>query len=424
MNEVIFVITSGYINAKTGASNLGDVAQGKRSLLLMRALFPSYDLSSLANSLTDKSILSGVDVRHDLPTYLGSSPSNIAEKFIFLVKLLLIVFDAVLLRLCLPALFTSRAVRIFLSEYSRASFLFIAGSGTINQKYLKRTGGLWLFTAFLARILGVPVVAVGQQVGPFNKTLVNKWLLRLAFGKALYFGCRDHESVALLQEVGIRKSIVNFSGDEGAYLPSDETDRADEIIKALDCENGFLAVHFRLDGNCLFEHHVRCYADKVNGLANALGKPVLFIPMAYHGEGDERSAINKIRRLLTVPSAIIDCEDPALLKACLQQAVGAIGVANHFVVFCASIGVPTMAIYSTSYMKQKLLGAEQAYPYIKAIDINDLGSADLPELMCAARSHVTITDKTAYQRLPADYWLWANRLEAVGIDINSQVTNP
>src|SRR5690606_34827249 len=105
-------------------------------------------------------------------------------------------------------------------------------------------------------------------------------------------------SVEVMKKMGVDESVVFFSGDEGAYLAPIDNQDAESELERMKTPDSFLAVHFRLDNNCLFSDKIEEYAQNVAYVSKSLGVPVLFIPMAYHGDNDDRNAIKKLASCL------------------------------------------------------------------------------------------------------------------------------
>ena len=60
--------------------------------------------------------------------------------------------------------------------------------------------------------------------------------------------------------------------------------------------------------------------------------------------------------------------DAPTTKAILGRAALAVGTANHFCVFAASMRTPVIGLYATAYMEQKLIGLAKIWPHrIKAL---------------------------------------------------------
>lgn len=416
-NSVIICAT-GYLTGEQSATNLGDAAQQLRAMQVLGEILPNHFVVALANSSKEKP-LSRLSYRFltGLPAYLGTSPSTAVGKAVLVTKVVWIIINAFLKRLSGKSLMLPADLMNVLDQISRSRMLFLCGSGTINQKYLTGPAGLWILTAVVARIAKTPIVLLGQQIGPWKNTPFNRVLLQMAFGSALYVGCRDEESVKLARAMGLRSDALQFSGDEGAYLLPAPWQEGRRILDELGYQPGYIAVHFRIDGNSHFYEWLKWYAEIVDRIALDIGASVLFVPMAYRGPGDDRRAISELEKFTTCQATVLDCEDPAVLKAILAFASVSIGVANHFVAFAASVGVPTIGIHSTEYMRQKLEGAAKLYQQVKSLPVGEMdpeGVAALAKAM--AKDRGTCDEMPSFTPgLPVGYWGWLDRLDEIGI---------
>jgi len=415
-DETILVQASGFISGPDAAINLGDMAQQLRAIAMLRDLFPDHPVITLANSVGDRALPISAGLDRSLTSYLGKTPTGAVGASITGFKVMSLIINAAIHRI-FGASLLRRSGRRVLKGLDACQFVFFAGSGTLNERYARGVAGLWLLNILLARILGKPIVLIGQQIGPLegkSVQIIFGWILSLTD----YLGCRDQESVAVASAIGLAVGRVAYSGDEGGYLPPTEYQEGRALLDSVGIKPGFVAMHFRLDGNCPFEPWIERYAALTDAIAQALERQVLLVPMGYRGAHDDREALRKLTASMRSSCVLLQCESPQLTKSCLAHASLAIGVANHFVVFAASVGVPCIGLHASKYMRQKLDGAAERFGLVRSYPIARIQSEDcLSEAVQLAKpiSHCEIPDPFDPE-LPEDYWDWLKVLKEAGVD--------
>lgn len=405
----IVLFASGFPMGEQRATNLGDAAQQLRALQLLREAFPGYGVVAWANSPEDAPLPGTPRFSRELAAFLRSAADGRARRRLLVAsRALRLLGGAALhrLRAPVPAWLGGGVI----DELAGSAFVLFSGAGALNQRYLRSVGGLWLLAIALARIVGVPVVLLGQQVGPFSsaplRALAGRVLRKVAF-----LGCRDDESLTVCRAMAIPRAVCRFTGDEGAYLaPAPQAD-ALRLLAAHGLAPGFFAVQLRFDANSPFEPHLAWFARVVDGVARRLDAQVALVPMAYRGAADDRAAAARLLPLLAAPAVRLECDDPALVKACLGHAAAALGVANHFVVFAASMGVPSAGVYATEYMRQKLQGAQRRMDGVVAVAAEQAPAEALAQRIAAmARDPGRCRGPARFTAVPPQgYWGWVAR---------------
>ena len=250
-----------------------------------------------------------------------------------------------------------RAGRVLQQRIRGARTVVLSGAGALNDQYMRSSIVQWFVTGLLARIYRTRLILVGQQIGPVRITGLKRFIFNAAFGHAVLIGCRDQQSVVTARELGLPANVMALTGDEGAHV---------DAVQSRATEQPYLAVHFRYDRNCLFEPHLEWYAELVESIATTAGlKVVLFSMDPGQTSGDE-SALRALAARLGSDVSIMRSSRPEVVKGWLGAADIALGVANHFLVFAASGGVPSVGIHTTAYMQQKLEGIAGTYSYVIA----------------------------------------------------------
>jgi hypothetical protein len=157
-------------------------------------------------------------------------------------------------------------------------------------------------------------------------------------------------------------------------------------------------------------------------VAKTLHKPLVFVPFSYAdaGSDSDREIHKLIAEKIDAPYFLLDLGGQAqFTKAILSTASLSIGVANHFCAFAASVGVPTVGIHGTSYMRQKLDGLKQGQQHVISLPLSELNDTEkLSErIVLHANEHAHTGLKDSYNQRPDGYWEWLDRLEEIGISI-------
>ncbi|WP_257293959.1 polysaccharide pyruvyl transferase family protein [Endozoicomonas sp. YOMI1] len=218
----------------------------------------------------------------------------------------------------------------------------------------------------------------GQQIGPV-KRVISKIIIGGALKNVDLLGVRDKKSIKEAMLLGVDSANVFYSGDEGAYL----TPSADEVAINFLMEAGvpkeFIAVHFRIDENCPFERYIDNYVGLIGKICQDLHiNNIVLIPMSYSkNDTDDLAAIKLLEKKLKQVAFILDIgPKPDLTKAILKKASFAVGLANHFCIFSLSVGTPTVGVFATEYMKQKLSGIKEAYTGFECLSVAKFTDTD------------------------------------------------
>jgi hypothetical protein len=219
----------------------------------------------------------------------------------------------------------------------------------------------------------------------------------------------------LVRDLGIDGSRSLFTGDEGFYLPPGDAQEAERHLQMLNIPVGYIAAQFRLDLNSPFREQMTDFARLYSDVAKRLGKPLVFIPFSYADNGDDCETHRLIAENIDAPHFLLDLAGNAqATKAVLSKASLAIGVANHFCAFAASVGVPTVGIHGTPYMAQKLDGLMRGRPYVMSIRVERL--SDIDRLSKAIVEHaLRYADAPRhdyYRQKPEGYGKWLTSIES------------
>lgn len=365
---------TGYRYRKTGNVNVGDNAQQEHGLKLLRQHYPHAQVVEIANSVNEETTFPEYHLDHRYVSYLVGQPGGwLSRRLGSLARGVLFMWNARRAARGRAPLFLNPLGRELLGELKQASLVFCAGSGTFFDRYMYSVGFLWSMVIVSARALGVPVVLLGQQVGAFDHA-IPRAIARFALRRASYLGVRETVSFDTAKALGVDPARLHFTGDEGWYLPPAAAAEVDPVIAGLGLEGGYLAIQMRFDGNSPFRDVASNFARTCDLLAERTGLPVLLVPFSYADRDDDRATLRELGTMLKCPWQLLDVGPRAsLTKGILSRASLAVGVANHFCVFAASVGVPTVGIHGASYMEHKLKGVERLHRHFKALGKDSLG---------------------------------------------------
>lgn len=412
-NLKALLFTSGYRYTKNNGINVGDVSQFENAVLLLREKVPGVKITAVAHSLSNACVADDVPLSRALSEYIwGSASKSVFNLASIIVRTLLLLLNASRIGNAKDAIFLSKKGQQVLDEFRNTDFLFYAGAGALNRRYMWGPGYIWLLGMFLAKRLHIPYILLGQQIGPLD-TFISKLVFRPALEGASFIGVRDHSSLELVKELGVDEKKLRYTGDEGFYLPPCDTDKVDLYLNEQGISADFIAAQFRLDMNSPFHDHITDFARLYSDISKKLGKPLVFVPFSYANNRDDRETHRLITQYVDTPYFLLDYGGNAqFTKALLSKASLAIGVANHFCAFAASVGVPTVGIHATPYMSQKLDGLMRGRDYVLSIEMTEpFDSTRLSHAIVEhAKKYSGLPRIDYYNQRPAGYDLW---LEAV-----------
>lgn len=411
----VLLFTSGYRYKKTGGTNVGDVSQFENAVLLLRENVPQVAITAVAHSLSNECVADDIPLSRSLCEYIwGNDSKSILNRVGILVRTGMVLLNARRVSKGRSTILMSNRGKKALEEFRKADFLFYAGAGALNRRYMLGPAYIWLLGMFLAQRLGIPYLLLGQQIGPLD-TWLSRAVFRSALNGARFIGVRDHSSLELLKSMGMDEPRVLYTGDEGFYLPPGDLEEAARYLADHGIPSDYIAVQFRLDSNSPFGEHIDKFAALYSEVAKRLGKALVFVPFSYASHGDDRESHRLIAAKIDVPHFLLDLDElggsAQLTKAILSKASLAVGVANHFCAFAASVGVPTVGIHATPYMSQKLDGLMHGRSYVLSVPISRLLdiSGFAQEIVGHALNCVDMPRLDYYNQRPNGYgaWLWA-----------------
>jgi polysaccharide pyruvyl transferase WcaK-like protein len=387
----ILVAASGFMYAPTSSNNLGDRAQLTRSVERLREAFPDSRFIAIANSLNDMGDFDDIDVSYSAIRYLMSPPKVPMLRLLVPVRatralrVVLLLVNARRLGRTKSPVFLSEAGHVALGEMEQGSALFMSGAGTFNDLYISGAGGLWGVLGRCMSVLGKPVVASGQQIGPlrrFSRRALVRWALR----PVDLLGVRDPRSAASALAVKVPEQRVVLTGDDAWDLAPAASATADRVLAKGKIRGPFIVAQMRFGSSVGWdEADSRTFAASLDRLSLEFGMPVVFVPCMTGRGADDRYAAACVQQHLKARSwALADELDARTTKAILGKAVLGVGTANHFCVFAASMGTPVVGVHASPYMEQKITGIAELWPK-RVVAVSKETGLDPSALLAAAR---------------------------------------
>lgn len=223
-----------------------------------------------------------------------------------------------------------------------AADLVLSGGGSLLQDVTSRlTIPYYLGVTSMAKLRGKPVAMYAQGIGPIQ-TFLGRQVTRLLANRVDLITLRDHESAALLRQLGVHRPRVEVVADAAIALGPGDPERG----RALLAQAGVTGSATPLIGVS-----VRPWkqAGFVEGLAAALdalvqetGGQVLFLPMQVP---HDLAAAEAVRQRMKQESFALN---PGWDYRQLLDAVAAldllIGLRYHALVFAAMSAVPLVGL--------------------------------------------------------------------------------
>jgi polysaccharide pyruvyl transferase WcaK-like protein/SAM-dependent methyltransferase len=394
--DLILIAASGFTYGPNSSNNLGDRAQLTRSVQRLRAAFPSSRLVAIANSLNDESDFDDLEVSYSAIRYLTSAVTipiirnHLPVPLARAVRVFLLLLNARLIRREKRPIFLSEPGRIAVREMHESAALFMSGAGAFNDLYMSGAGGFWGVLARCMHALKKPVVASGQQIGPFRR-LSRRALAKWALRPIELLGVREPLSAASALAVGLPEHRVVLTGDDAWDLAHATGAVVDAVLTQNAIPEAFIAAQVRFGPSVGWdEADSQSLALSLDQLSAEVGLPVVFVPCMTGLGADDRYSAAAVRAHLRARSWVfMEGLDAQTTKSVLGRAVLGIGTANHFCVFAASAGTSVVGLYATPYMEQKMRGLAELWPKRVAALSKDAGLN--PQTLVAAARHLLET---------------------------------
>ena len=277
-------------------------------------------------------------------------------------RIFCILLNAWILKKCGQTIFLNEEGKRLLNHLKNADLLFNVGGGNIKGGFCDR---FIIYT--ICRIFGKPVIVSGQTIGPFDKWL-GKQTAGFFLNKVDVITLRDTMSINVLEDLGVYKPIIKETADDAILLPAISTEEVKKIFLTEEIEDRHPLIGINTNAylksvlpNRYYELNKikQLLADVADRLITELGVRIVFIPMDYNADSDDRVdayAVLKLMEHKDKASVIINGYDDHTLKGIIGQMDVGIGLRYHFVVFATTIQAPTIGIYLGEYYKMKIRG--------------------------------------------------------------------
>lgn len=363
------MIASGFTYALKRSRNLGDVAQQATTISRMREALGRPEILAIANSLNDRSDMEDVAMSYHLVGYLTSPPRQsllanlFPKKAVAAFRAGLFLWNARRVRHGRSTVLLNEIGTKALQELRDADGLLVSGAGAFNDRYGDNVAAVWAIVMRSVAILGKPVVVSGQQLGPFSRFLP-RIIARWALNSAMMVGVRDPISIDVASDIGIPRELVVLTGDDAWGLKPAEKKDVLDVLERNGINRPFIAAQIRLDpATDLSNNDAPTLGRILDSLSYSMKMPVIFIRMYYAKKDDDATSAKLVCDYMkSHPTVIEEDLEPSLTKGILQQASVAIGISYHFCVFASSAGTPTIGLYRSAYMEQKVEGLTKMWP--------------------------------------------------------------
>mgnify|MGYP001563756260 CR=1 FL=1 len=258
----------------------------------------------------------------------------------------------------------------FFSQLLGTKALVFSGGGYLNSVWALTELYVKAIIIFTAKLADVPIVMSSQSIGPLTGRF-DRIIAKLAFNSVKLIGIRDIEkSRNCLQAIGVNKPQIIFTGDDSLLLHSSNESGTREIFfkEKIPADKTLIGVNIRNSanyGNGLFKE---IPAEQIAGLLDQIaahrGRHLVFLPISYNAEDDDRISAEKIQSLMTLKNrttVVSNYYSPAELKGLISSLHAAIGVSYHFLLFALSSNVPAVSLYFDDYYKFKNSGLFDLY---------------------------------------------------------------
>ena len=338
------------------ALNAGDLALLEGAVRILRGAFDHPRITVSAN-WPDESALGALGLEvvpspwHAAGVGAGGRPRW--QVHAFLVGILW----ALWLRAGLPLSWVPVGWRTTLEVFGRVD-LVAAVPG--NQFFSSGRFGwplpLIAFPAWLAHLFGLPLYVLPQSIGPFVRGR-DRWLLRMAYGRARRVYLRDLVSLRLAGALGLPAGRVRFLPDPAFDYPPAPADEALAVL----CRHGFQPGQPALGVTVLAQMPSylnqagmqACYqalAAALPRLAREHGAQVMIFVQVTGpaAQEDDRAGVREVlARIGPLPAGLHYVDEvlpPALLKACYGQMEAFLASRLHSGIFAMGMQVPSLCI--------------------------------------------------------------------------------
>lgn len=408
------VLIGGY-----GGHDIGDEAMLTTDLINLKKFIPDAEFLALSPNPEYTSKFHKVDSDWDITHYLSGfsvtqkevEPPRIAQDthelqfqaqqnifwriltfafkgFIKHLKIFGILFNAWIFKKINRTIFLNEEGKRLLNHLRGTDLLFNVGGGNIQGGFCDR------FVIYsVCKIFGKPVIVSGQTIGPFDRW-IGKKIAGFFLNKVDVITLRDIMSISVLEDLGVHKPIIKETADDAVLLPAISRAEIKKIFLTEKIEDHHPLIGINTNAYLKSIMPDRYYelnkikqalADVADCLISELGARIIFIPMDYNADSDDRVSAYEVLKLMKHKdraSIIINGYDDQTLKGIIGQLDVGIGLRYHFVVFATTMQVPTIGIYLGEYYKMKIRGILELMEQEKyALDFEKVSPEEIVDLV-------------------------------------------
>lgn len=344
-----------------GYGNTGDEAQCSATLKLLCQRYPEFQVINLTPNI-EYSKSQHPQYYHDYASrtmfFNQCRECNCFDlhtklhKIIFLLKSLLIYFNALLVRADLPVFFINSRITKFLYELKECSLFYFCGGGYLTGSTLSR---LWdgILLCRLCYLFKTPVVMSGQTIGIWG-TNFNKNYAKWGFKHVHVITVRDEEfSLKDLEQIGLKGENYFATHDDALFCDSSPE-------KQINCDN-YITLNFHYWG--MKEEEKAVYIDKIHCIINYISTTtnfdIIFIPMLVTDKFCFEDYIKKY------PNKRFKCfeydYDFKKVRKVIADSKICITMKHHPIIFAMGENVPVLSLAFSQYYIHKNEGALAQY---------------------------------------------------------------
>ena len=345
-----------------GYGNTGDEAQCAATLKLLSERYNDYQIVNLTPNIEYS--------KKQHPNYIHEYASRVLffnadrecdcfnfdnsflMKIVFLLKSMLIILNAFLVRAELPTFFINSEIAKFLYELKECSLFYFCGGGYLTGSTLSR---LWdgIVVCKACEILRTPVVMSGQTIGVWGNKF-NKIYAKWGFKKVKIITVRDEDfSLNDLKQIGL-------SGDN-YFATHDDALFCEKSTQKQVSETNYITVNFHYWGMNNTEKDV--YIDKLHKIISFITENtnfnIIFIPMHFT---DKYSFDDYIKKYPNNRFKCFDYDyDYRKIRRVIADSKICITMKHHPIIFAMGENVPVLSLALSNYYIHKNEGALAQY---------------------------------------------------------------
>lgn len=255
-------------------------------------------------------------------------------------------------------------------EVARLDVLVLGGGGILFDREVE----IYLREVQLANELGIPVMVYAISAGPLKHASARA-LVRETLARAAVITVRDRQGRQLLEEVGLRRSILVTA--DPAFLVQPLPIPPDMLAREGFSENRLVGFSVREPGPAApdmdVEHYHRLLANAADFMVDRFGSEVVFVPMERERMDIQHShAVVSQMQCANRATILKGSYRPGQLLSLLGHFEFAVGMRLHFLIFAGRQGVPFVALPYASKITGLLQDLDMEMPPLEDVNTGRL----------------------------------------------------